>query len=170
MQKELYYQKDKIKSFSLLKLLITVMGTLIAGILSAAISGVYRGFEIAVPEWTPDIKINLAAWAINAVLMGVSLYLALQHRSYSSGAKRCKIIYLSLWALQTAFAFCWPIALFLFKLPTFAFIWLALLDGLVAALIVTAFKLRASSALILLPYFASLVFTTWFNISVLLLN
>jgi len=169
MQNELYYKKEE-KKFSPLKFFICVVGTLALAYLSSFLSKLNRGFSFIVPEWTTDFKLSMVIWISLAILAGLSLYLALQSNSDYPHQKKLKATYVVLWLVQAVFAFVWPISIFTYQKLIFSFVWIAILDGIVASLIVLAFRLRWTSGLVLIPYFALLLGMSYFNLTTIMLN
>lgn len=172
MQNELTYKRSvsEVKDFSLLKFICCVIGSELTGFLSGLAAMAFDGYDMNLAPFTPSMPVMVVIWAVMYLLMGWSLYLALQHNDFSPSAKRCKTLYIWLWATQMVFNFMWPIIIFRWQLYTFGFVWLAILDALVTALVVTAFKLRPAAALLLLPYLLWLLGATYSNIMLIILN
>ncbi len=170
MQRDLYYHKDGTRDFSLWKLLACVLGAILFAYISSTISKINLGYGIIVPDWTPDLDITVIVWSALAAISGWSLYLALQRYCPTKAERRVRLLYVSLWVLQAVMAFFWPIGLLVNNRLTFSFVWIAVLDGVVTSLIITAWRLRASSGIVLIPYLAALLLSTYFNLSVIMLN
>jgi len=169
MQKELYYQQS-IKKFSVLKLLACLIGTLFLAYVSSFLSKILVGYAIIVPHWTPNENTVMLGWGVLALLAGLSLYLALQKECKTKTEMRLRFLYVCLWTIQAIVAFVWPITLLSYNKLIFSFIWIAVLDGIVVSLIISAFRLRAISGFVLIPYLAAILFATYFNVLLIILN
>jgi len=170
MQKENYLRQERIADFSILKFLLCVLGTLAAAFVSSYLSKIRAGYAFIAPSWTPDENVIMLGWALCAVLTGWSLYLVVQRRCPTKTEHNCKLLFVSLWVIHAGLAFAWPIILLTTSKIAVAFVWIAVLDGIVTALFVSALRLRGLSAILLLPYLATLLVATYFNLQLIMLN
>ena len=72
--------------------------------------------------------------------------------------------------VQLAFNFTWTPIFFKARLYFFAFVWLAVLDAMVTALIILNFKINKWSAILLIPYLAWILFATYLNVMIAVYN
>ena len=170
MQKENYLRRERIADFSILKFLVCVLGTMVAAYVSNYLSKIRIGYNFITPTWTPDESLIMLGWALCAVLTGWSLYLVVQRRCPTKTEKNCKLLYVSLWIVNAVLAFAWPIILLTMTKIAVSFVLIAVLDGVVTALFISALRLRATSAILLLPYLSAILIATYFNLQVIMLN
>lgn len=114
------------------------------------------------PPLSPPAFIFPIAWTILYLLMGVSYYL--YKKEYND--TRINILYY----LQLFFNLAWTILFFIFKCRLFSIFWILLLIFLVFKLILNLKKEKKISAYLLIPYFLWLIFATYLNIGIYLLN
>ena len=95
--------------------------------------------------------------------MGTSYFIATKDNELD---KELDQIYL----LQLFVNFLWPIIFFLLKMYFTAFLWIILLIILVVAMIKELFNKNKISAYIEIPYLIWLIFATYLNIGIFLLN
>lgn len=114
------------------------------------------------PPLTPPAFIFPIAWTILYLLMGVSYYL------YKKEFNNTKISIL--YYLQLLFNLSWTILFFLLKWRLFSIFWILILVFLVFKLILNFKKEKKISAYLLIPYFLWLIFATYLNIGIYLLN
>lgn len=77
---------------------------------------------------------------------------------------------LTVYAVQLAVNFMWPIFFFRMGAYLFSFIWLILLWALVLIMILKFYKINRTAAFLQLPYILWLTFAGYLNLSVYLLN
>ena len=114
---------------------------------------------LAPPPWLFPI-----VWTVLFLLMGISSYLIW----VSDSALRESV--LTVYAIQLAVNFFWPIIFFGLEKYLFAFFWLISLIVLVIVMIVLFYKIKPSAAYLQLPYLAWLLFAAYLNLAIYLLN
>ena len=102
-------------------------------------------------------------WTILYILMGVS-YGILEDKSLND-SKTKNIYYLQLFVNAL-----WSIIFFTLKLRLFAFIWIILLDILVIVMIISFYKKNKLSGLLQIPYLLWVLYASYLNIAIYLLN
>lgn len=117
------------------------------------------------PPLSPPQIVFPIVWAILYALMGISaarVYLTPESPERSRG--------LNLFITQLVVNFFWSLIFFNLQAFGFAFVWLLLLWGLVAWMILTFYKTDKIAALLQLPYLIWLTFAAYLNAGVWLLN
>ena len=147
-----------------LKPLIVSIGLpLLLGAISAFISNMDTYSEINKPFLSPPGIVFPIVWTILYILMGVS-YGILKDKGLVD-EEVSKIYYLQL--IVNAL---WPIAFFVLKWRFFALLWIILLGYLVLKMIVEFYKKDKLAGVLQIPYFIWIVFATYLNFFVYLLN
>lgn len=116
---------------------------------------------LAPPGWLFPV-----VWTILFILMGIASYLVLTSNSRQEQIKRALSVYL----IQLAVNFFWPIFFFNFKLYLFSFIWLILLWILILYTTILFFRISKPAGYLLIPYLLWVTFAGYLNISIYLLN
>ena len=139
---------------------------LAAGGLSALLAGDIQGIYGALrqPIAAPPAFLFPVVWTVLYVLMGISSVWIAQ--SFDSRARDA----LRLYGVQLAVNAVWPILFFRFSLRFFAFFWLLLLLVLVGAMILRFSRILPRAAYLQLPYLAWLIFASYLNLTLYLLN
>lgn len=115
------------------------------------------------PPLSPPGWLFPIVWTILYVLMGLS-YGMIRETGKSESAVSL------LYYVQLGVNLLWPIAFFVLKWRLFAFFWLLLLDILVLLMLFRFYRKNKTSGLLQLPYAVWVVFATYLNLSVYLLN
>jgi tryptophan-rich sensory protein len=116
------------------------------------------------PALSPPAYVFPVAWTLPYVLMGAGAALV-----YNSGAPdRWKA--LTIYALQLAANFLWPLIFFGLGAKGWAFVWLLLLFALVLAMALSFWKISRKAALLQIPYLAWLLFAGYLNLATILMN
>lgn len=115
------------------------------------------------PFLAPPSAVFPIVWSILYILMGVS-YGILKDKGLVD-EEVSKIYYLQL--IVNAL---WPIAFFVLKWRFFALLWIILLGYLVLKMIVEFYKKDKLAGILQIPYFIWIVFATYLNFFVYLLN
>ena len=103
-------------------------------------------------------------------MMGASFYLTLITTPSNKEEKTIRIVSIVIFFVQLAFNFTWTPIFFKARLYFFAFVWLAVLDAMVTALIILNFKINKWSAILLIPYLAWILFATYLNVMIAVYN
>lgn len=144
----------------------SILITLGAGILSAIITGnstdVYSVMNK--PPLSPPSWVFPVAWTILYTLMGIAAGIVMNTNC------KDKATAIKYYALQLIVNILWPIIFFTAKLYLLAFLWILLLDVLVVITIFKFYNCNKKSAYLLLPYLVWLIFATYLNLGVVILN
>lgn len=157
------------KPINLKRLLTAIAIPELVGLLSAIITGnigeTYKSFTQ--PPLSPPGIIFPIVWVILYGLMGVASYIIFEERKASEEKQKQALTF---YGLQLAVNFIWPIVFFKFEAYTAAVFVIFILLVLV---IITAAKFKALSKTafwLLVPYIVWLLFATYLNIGVAVLN
>lgn len=155
-----------LKKINWFQLLTLILVTQILGLLSSLLSGpsgqIYSTLNkpaLAPPGWLFGV-----IWPILYLLIGIAVYLIYQ----KPGALSKKAI--QLYWIQMLFNFLWPIVFFRFKWYVGAIAVIVLLDILVAITMVNFYKVKKTAGYLMIPYFLWILFATYLNIGIALLN
>ena len=135
----------------------------IGGIVGLIISGSIDYNSLQKPFLAPPSILFPIVWTILYILMGVS-YGILESKSLIE-PKTKFIYYLQLFVNAT-----WSIIFFTLKWRLFAFIWIILLDLLVIIMIIEFYKKNKIAGLIQIPNLLWVLFASYLNLAVYLLN
>ena len=150
---------SKFKNYALSIIIPLALG----GIVGFLISGSMDYDMLDQPPLSPPSILFPIVWTILYVLMGVSFGIL---RDKHLNDSNVKLIYY----IQLIVNLLWPIAFFVLKWRLFAFIWILVLDVLVVLMIITFYKRDKTAALLQLPYLAWVLFASYLNLGVYILN
>lgn len=150
---------SKFKNYALSIIIPLALG----GIVGFLISGSMDYDMLNQPPLSPPSILFPIVWTILYVLMGVSFGIL---RDKHLNDSNVKLIYY----IQLIVNLLWPIAFFVLKWRLFAFIWILILDALVVLMIFTFYKRNKTAALLQLPYLAWVLFASYLNLGVYILN
>ncbi len=140
--------------------LLPIVGGVLVGLI---ISGYMNyGDMVKTPLSPPSIAFPIV-WTILYILMGISYFIATKN---NKNDKELNQIYI----LQLLVNFFWPIIFFVLKMYFTAFFWIILLLILVIIMIKELLKNNKISGYLQIPYFIWLLFATYLNIGIFLLN
>lgn len=150
--------------FSLFISLVISLGT---GILSGFITrndtkAFFDSIEKA--PLTPPAAVFPIVWTILFALMGISAWLVWEKKC------RYKTLSLSLYGLQLVFNFFWSIIFFKFMELDIAFLWLIILLLEVIAMTVLFYRCSKKAGLLQIPYIIWLIFASYLNFAICVLN
>lgn len=140
--------------------LLPIVGGTLVGLI---ISGYMNYGDIIKPPLSPPSYIFPIVWTILYTLMGISYFIATKDKEND---KELNQIYI----LQLLVNFFWPIIFFVLKMYFTAFFWIILLLILVIIMIKELLKNNKISGYLQIPYFIWLLFATYLNIGIFLLN
>ena len=140
--------------------LIPIVGGALVGLI---ISGYMNYGDMVKPPLSPPSYIFPIVWTILYILMGISYFIATKDKEND---KELNQIYI----LQLLVNFFWPIIFFVLKMYFTAFFWIILLLILVIIMIKELLKINKISGYLQIPYLMWLVFATYLNIGIFLLN
>ena len=138
------------------------VGTL-AGFLSRGSSMMYE--SVTRPPLSPPAIVFPIVWSILYVLMGISACL-IWETEHGSARTRA----LSVYGVQLAVNFVWPLLFFNAQLYWFSFAWLLVLWVLVLWMIIEFVRIRPVAGWLQIPYLVWLTFAAYLNLGVALLN
>ena len=140
--------------------LLPIVGGALVGLI---ISGYMNYGDMVKPPLSPPSYIFPIVWTILYILMGISYFIATKD---NGNDKELNQIYI----LQLLVNFFWPIIFFVLKMYFSAFFWIILLIILVIFMIKELLKNNKISGYLQIPYFIWLLFATYLNIGIFLLN
>lgn len=144
-------------------LLLPALGAFVGIATQSGVDDWYQ--TIAKSVLTPPNWVFGAMWSTLYVLMGISLGLLW---NTPPGPRRKNIIILFIG--QLLFNLAWSFAFFQLHLLWISTVWVAALAGLVLVLIIKAWAIKQSAALLLIPYLLWLCFAFYLSLTVALLN
>ena len=118
--------------------------------------------ELIKPPLSPPSIFFPIAWTIIYILLGISYFI---YRKNNYNKKTIRIYY-----IQLFFNFLWSIIFFIFKLRFISIIWILILDILLILLMKSFYKEQKISTYLLIPYILWIIFATYLNIGIYLLN
>ena len=136
---------------------------IIGGVIGLIISKSIDHNTLQKPPLSPTSILFPIVWTILYVLMGIS-YGILDSKSLIE--LKTKIIY----SLQLFVNATWSLIFFTLKWRLFAFIWIIILDVLVIVMIIDFFKKNKTAGLLQIPYLLWIIFASYLNLGVYLLN
>ena len=140
--------------------LLPIVGGTLVGLI---ISGYMNYGDMVKPPLSPPSYIFPIVWTILYILMGISYFIATKDKEND---KELNQIYI----LQLLVNFFWPIIFFVLKMYFTAFFWIILLLILVIIMIKELLKINKISGYLQIPYLMWLLFATYLNIGIFLLN
>ncbi len=115
------------------------------------------------PALAPPGILFPIVWSILYVLMGISYGILKSKRLLEPALS-------AVYYIQLGVNLLWPIIFFMLKWRLFAFIWILLLDALVAVMTVLFYRKDKLAGLLQLPYLAWVLFASYLNLSFFILN
>lgn len=137
------------------------------GLLSSFLAGgtaVYK--DLNQPPFAPPGWVFPIAWGILYALMGAAAALIPTARASDEDKKRA----LTLYGLQLLFNFSWSIIFFRFELYWLSVVIILILLILVTLTLLRFWQIRPLAGALLIPYLLWLLYATYLNIGVALLN
>lgn len=150
---------EKIKMYALAIIIPLALG----GIVGFITSGSMDYYMLRQPALSPPAILFPIVWTILYILMGVSFGLLMDKGVLDDNAKW--IYYIQLFVNLV-----WPILFFTLKWRLLAFIWIIVLDFLVLTMVVKFYGKDKIAGLLQVPYLAWVLFATYLNLGVYLLN
>ena len=140
--------------------LLPIVGGVLVGLI---ISGYMNYGDIIKPPLSPPSYIFPIVWTILYILMGISYFIATKDKENDKDLNQIYI-------LQLLVNFFWPIIFFVLRMYFTAFLWIILLLILVIVMIQELLKNNKISGCLQIPYLIWLLFATYLNIGIFLLN
>ena len=132
----------------------------IGGIVGFIINPYIDYNSLVQPPLSPPSIVFPIVWTILYVLMGISYYLL------KNSSKKEKIIYF----VQLGVNALWSVFFFIGKFYLFSFIWIVLLDVLVIFMTGIFYHNNKASAYLQIPYLIWILFATYLNLGIYILN
>ncbi len=120
--------------------------------------------QINRPALAPPSIVFPIAWTILYTLMAISAYIVSQSECENKSSA------LTIFYAQLAVNFVWPLLFFNLQAFLFSFIWLILLVALVILMIYQFYKCKPISAYLQIPYLLWLLFASYLNFSIYIMN
>ncbi len=140
--------------------LLPIIGGTIVGLIT---SGYMNYTDIVKPPLSPPGIVFPIVWTILYILMGTSYFITTKDNESN---KELDQIYL----LQLLVNLLWPIIFFILRMYFTAFLWIILLIILVIVMIKELLKVNKLSGYLQIPYLIWLLFATYLNLGITLLN
>jgi len=132
----------------------------LVGWLGAWLSGM-TAHRAARAPFAPNGVASTLFWVASYALLGIALFLAITADTRHSGQRAVKMWSVSLWGAMFALALVCPFIMHSVRAYMLSFVWLVIIDAIAVALIVVNFKLRPSSAFLVMPFAALAMFMTF---------
>lgn len=149
--------KEKLK-YAFYLLLPIIGGSIIGLLINNSID--YK--ELVKPPLAPPSIFFPIAWTIIYILLGISYFL---YRKNNYDNKIIRLYY-----VQLFFNFLWSIIFFTLKMRFLSIIWILILDILLILLIKNFYSKEKISTYLLIPYLLWVIFATYLNIGIYILN
>lgn len=150
---------EKVKTYAVSIAIPLVLGAIV-GLLT---SGSMDYAMLEKPPLAPPSLLFPIAWSILYALMGIS-HGMLKAADLSDGTTE------GVYYGQLVVNLLWPVFFFVLKWRLFAFIWIVVLDILVIAMAVRFYRRDRLAGLLQLPYIAWVLFASYLNLGIYLLN
>lgn len=155
------------KRINWFQLLVIILITQLTGVLGSLLSGstgqVYTSFikpPLSPPGWLFGV-----VWPVLYLLMGIAAYLIYQAPETPERQKA-----ITLYWVQLFINFLWPIVFFRFQWYWLSVAVILLLDVLVLTTAIWFFRLNKVAGCLMLPYVLWIIFATYLNIGIAVLN
>jgi tryptophan-rich sensory protein len=144
----------------------SALALLVGGLSSVITQGEMEAFSaLRQPPLSPPGWVFPVAWTILYLLMGVGM--AIVWRG-SDGERRRRSV--TIWSIQLAANFLWPLLFFLWQLRLLSLAWLVVLLILVAKMTSEFENTNVTAARMQIPYLLWLLFAAYLNLGVWILN
>ncbi len=155
------------KKINWFQLIVIILITQLAGLLSNVFSGnigeIYTSFTkppLSPPQWLFGV-----VWPVLYLLMGIAVYLIYQ-TPQTPERKKATTLY---W-IQLLVNFLWPIVFFRFEWYWVSVAIILLLDVLVLITTVWFYRIKKEAGYLMVPYLLWILFATYLNIGIAVLN
>lgn len=145
------------------KLKYILIPVIVGGIVGFIISNFIDYDNLNKPFLSPPKIAFPIVWTILYILMGISYGILSEKKLLDSKSKFIYYLQLGINAL-------WSIFFFVFKWRLFSFIWILLLDIVVLIMIIDFYKKDKTAGLIQIPYLILILFASYLNLGVYILN
>lgn len=156
-----------IRKINWFQLIVIVVVTELIGMLAALFSGSMGQNYLALtkPPLSPPGWLFGVVWPVLYLLMGIAAYLI-----YQEPQTPCREKAIVLYWIQLFINFLWPIVFFGFERYWISVIVIIILDALVLITAILFYKIRKPAGYLLLPYLIWLLYATYLNIGIAVLN
>ena len=145
------------------RIIYSLLPIIVGAIVGLITSGYMDYRDMIKPPLSPPGIVFPIVWTILYILMGISYFIATKDNEDN---KELDQIYL----LQLLVNFMWPIIFFALEMYFTAFLWIILLLILVIVMIKELLKVNKVSGYLQIPYLIWLLFATYLNLGITLLN
>ncbi len=150
----------------LIPLIISISISLGIGFLSSIFSGnsfkIYK--NLILPPLSPPPSLFPIVWTILFILMGISSYIIFNSKGEN------KTISIIIYFSQLILNFFWPIVFFKFEKYLLSLILILILVIFIIIMIINFYKIDKISGILQIPYFLWVIFATYLNIAIYILN
>ena len=157
---------ENMKKIDIKKLIFYILITYLIGVLPSIF--VFKNMStyntLNKPPLSPPSIVFPIAWSILYLLMGISIYIIMQSKRKLK--KNARLIYY----IQLVTNALWTPIFFGFKEYFLAFLWILMLIVFVITMILTFYKISKKAAYIQIPYLLWLLFASYLNFGVFVLN
>ena len=154
------------KNLDIKKLLFYIITTILIGVIPSIFvfksMNVYNSLNR--PPFSPPSIVFPIVWTILYMLMGISIYIIMQSKRKLK--KNARLIYY----IQLITNALWSPIFFGFEEYFLAFLWILMLIVFVITMIFTFYKISKKAAYIQIPYLLWLLFASYLNFGVFVLN
>ncbi len=134
----------------------------LAGLLTMNSMGFYE--TINQPPLAPPGFLFPIVWGVLYTLMGISSYLI--WKEHTAESRMALYIY----AVQLVLNFVWPLIFFNGRMFLLAFVWLLILLATVIVMTIRFYNINKLAGLLQIPYILWLIFASYLNFAIFLLN
>lgn len=156
-----------------MKKILVFIGCLAASFSAAAIGSIFTVKSIPVwyatlskPPFNPPNWLFGPAWTLLYTLMAISIFLVIRNGFAEKQVKKAA----GYWIYQIVLNALWSVVFFGFKSPLWAIPVIVLLIDAILHTIIESYKVSKTAAYLLLPYIAWILFATYLNVGVYILN
>ncbi len=155
------------KKINWLQIVVLVLITELAGFISSFLSGNVREIYAVLmkPPLSPPAWLFGVVWPMLYMLMAIAVYIIYQ----TPNTSKKKSLILLYW-IQLFINFTWSIIFFRFQWFVFSIAIIVLLDLLVLFITVKYAKINKTAGSLLIPYLLWILFATYLNIGIAILN
>lgn len=155
------------KKINWFKLIVIVLITEFIGLLGSLFSGITGQIYTSLikPPLSPSGWLFGLIWPVLYLLMGIAAYIIYQ-KPNTTERKKATTLY---W-VQLVVNFLWPIVFFRFQWYWISVIVIILLDILVLITTIRFYKIEKVAGYLMIPYLLWILFATYLNIGIAVLN
>lgn len=160
----------KLKLLKFFRLILCILAVVMLGSIGAffsipAIPTWYA--KLSKPAFVPPNALFGPVWTLLFILIGISLFLVLEE---GVSKKKMSITPILIFIVQMILNIFWSVFFFGLRSPLLGFIDIILLDATVIWMTLNYYKIRKEATYLLIPYIVWILFATYLNLSILILN